>query len=138
MNVLVDTSIWSLALRRRSRVAPKEQKLIDELKNLIQEVRARIIGPIRQEILSGISDRHQFEELKERLSVFEDSPISTGDHEHAAEVFNDCRAGGVQGSHIDILICAVAQRHHMSVFTTDMDFQLYASYLELELHGRLE
>ena len=60
MKVLVDTTIWSLALRRQ-RPMPKEQILIDELSELIKELRAVLIGPVRQEVLSGIPDPAKFE-----------------------------------------------------------------------------
>jgi predicted nucleic acid-binding protein len=61
MKVLVDTSIWSLALRRSASISEKEQALINELIELINEVRVALIGPIRQELLSGISNQTQFE-----------------------------------------------------------------------------
>ncbi len=133
MKVLVDTTIWSLALRRQ-RPMPKEQILIDELSELIEELRAVLIGPVRQEILSGIPDPAKFELVRQHLDAFDDLPIVEADYEEAARVFNACRKEGVQGSHIDFLICAVAIRHSVAVFTTDKDFKNYAKHLDLELH----
>ena len=133
MRVLVDTTVWSLALRRQ-RPKKKEQILIDELSELIRELRAVLIGPVRQEVLSGIPDPAKFEVVKQHLEAFDDLPIIEADYEEAARVFNLCRKKGVQGSHIDFLICAVAIRHSAAVFTTDKDFTNYAKHLDLELH----
>lgn len=133
MIVLVDTTIWSLALRRQ-RPKPNEQILIDELAELITELRAFLIGPVRQEVLSGIPSPKQFEMIRQHLSAFEDLPIVEADYEQAARLFNACRKNGVQGSHIDFLICAVALRHSAPVFTTDKDFKNYALHLDVELH----
>ena len=59
MKVLVDTSVWSLAFRKKS-LSDEELKIIKELKELIYELRVILIGPIRQELLSGISDEVKF------------------------------------------------------------------------------
>lgn len=133
MNVLVDTSVWSLALRRR-RDDPSRLPVVRELSALIDERRAELIGPIRQELLSGIADARQFAELRETLAAFVDLPLATIDYEEAAEFFNVCRARGVQGSHVDFLICAAAARHRVAVFTTDGDFDRYARLLPVKLH----
>ena len=135
MNVLVDTSIWSIAFRRKKAVSSTEKELIDELKNLIQEIRASIIGPIRQETLSGISDQNQFTVLRNRLSAFEDLPLQVDDYETAANFYNLCRRSGIQGSHIDFLICAVAYRKQIPIFTTDEDFIFhYSEHLDIVLY----
>ena len=133
MRVLVDTTLWSLALRRARR-NPEEQALVDELAELVKELRAVVIGPIRQEVLSGISSLRQFETVRRHLAGFDDLPIDIRDYEDAARLFNVCRAKGVQGSHIDFLICAVAMRHSASVFTTDRDFTGYVQHMNLRLH----
>ncbi len=131
--VLVDTTIWSLALRRK-RPGPKEQVLIDELSELVKELRAVLIGPVRQEILSSIPDPAEFEVVRQHLAAFDDLQIVQADFEEAARVYNTCRKKGIQGSHVDFLICAVAIRHSAAVFTTDKDFTNYSKLLDLELH----
>ena len=133
MKVLVDTTIWSLALRRK-RPDSKEQILVDELSELVKELRAVLIGPIRQEILSGIPDPAKFEVVRQHLAAFDDLPIVKADYEDAARVSNACRKKGIQGSHVDFLICAVSIRHSAPVLTTDNDFANYAKHLDLELH----
>ncbi len=129
MSVLVDTSIWSLALRRKT--APSFQE--ETLTNLISDGLVKIIGPIRQELLSGIPDRAQFEALRSHLSYFPDTPISTPDYELAADYFNTCRKNGVQGSHIDFLICAVAVANGFQIYTTDKDFLNFRNILPIRL-----
>jgi len=136
MRVLIDTSIWSFALRRKLKDlgSIKDTQAVRELKELINENRAIIIGPIRQEILSGISNSVQYKKLKDKLKAFEDFSLLTGDYELAAEYFNLCRKKGIQDSHIDFLICAVASRNDMSIYTTDKDFDNYSKALKIRLH----
>ena len=95
-----------------------------------------MIGPIRQEILSGISAQQKFEEMKNSLSVFPDISIITGDYEMAANFFNTCRSKGIQGSHINFLICAVAVSHDLTIFTLDNDFLNYKQHLSIKLMTR--
>ncbi len=131
MKVLVDTPIWSYALRTRDN---EYQYEIDKLESLIKDQRALIIGPIRQEILSGYSDLRKFRKLKAKLSYFENIPIQDIDYELAAELCNQCREKGVQGSHIDFLICAVAKRIDVPIFTTDKDFVRYQRIISIKLY----
>ena len=92
-----------------------------------------LIGPVRQELLSGIPDKAVFNNLKSKLQSFDDLPITTRDHETAAEFYNICRRNGVQGSHIDFLICSVACNNALLIFTTDQDFQHYAKHLPIRI-----
>ncbi len=113
MTVLVDRSVWSIALRKRSRSLRAEEELVrDELAELIQEGRAHMIGPVRQEVLSGIRSRSQYERLRQDLRAFEDPRLGVEDYEEAALASNHCRAAGVSGSAVDLLICAVALRRN--------------------------
>jgi predicted nucleic acid-binding protein len=125
MKVLVDTSVWSLALRRRAPGHPA----VDELKRLVASGRAAIAGPIRQEVLSGIRERPAFERLRDHLRAFSDETALPADYERAAEHFNTCRARGLQGSNTDFLLCALAERHRLPILTTDEDFGRYARVL---------
>jgi predicted nucleic acid-binding protein len=132
VNVVVDTSVWSLALRRRRASAAAEAR---ELAELIREGRAAVLGPIRQELLSGVADHRQYETLRAYLRAFPDLDLETEDHEEAASFFNQCRAKGIQGSNTDFLICAVAARRGLAILTTDTDFAHYARVLPIRLHA---
>ena len=135
MSVLVDTPVWSLALRRRAHhLGPSERRHVDEWRALVADGRARLTGFIRQEVLSGIRDGRHFERLRERLDAFDDVAADTADHERAAAFFNLCRGKGISPGAIDVLICAVAARHDLAIFTTDADFTRYAAVLPLRLH----
>lgn len=133
MKVLVDTSIWSVALRKK-KLTDHEELLVKELKELIYELRVEMIGPIRQELLSGIAEQKQFEKLKEHLKAFDNLNIRKEDYELAAEFFNLCRKNGVQGSHVDFLICAVAKSNNLSIFTTDNDFFEYKKHIDIKIY----
>lgn len=135
MNALVDTSVWSLAFRRRAhQLNPSESSVVAELSELIREGRARMIGLIRQELLSGIPSTMQYERLRIALGAFADEPIATGDHEAAAKAANACRARGISVSLVDILIATVASDRSWLVFTTDPDFQAISKVTRLKLH----
>jgi predicted nucleic acid-binding protein len=131
VNVLVDTSVWSLALRRAKRV---DDTAPHELAELISEGRVLLLGPVRQELLSGIKAKAQFELLRNHLQSFPDLELESADYEEAAAAFNRCRERGIQGSNTDFLICATAMRRKLSIYTTDGDFRQYAEVLKLELH----
>jgi predicted nucleic acid-binding protein len=132
MKILVDTPIWSLAFRRKNN-DPVNDKIIDTLIGLIKDMRIAIIGSIRQEVLSGISDKNKFEELKEKMSIFTDYTIQTIDYELAAEYSNICRKHGIQGSHTDFLICATSIKNGWKIFTEDKDFFEYKRHLPIKL-----
>ena len=129
MKALVDTCVWSLALRRRR----PDTDVAQRLKNLIGEGRVVMIGPIRQEILSGIGDKKQFAALRDRLSAFEDIPLTTDHFVLAAEFYNTCLKRGIQGSGTDYLICAVACNEGAAIYTVDKDFDGYRRILPIQL-----
>jgi predicted nucleic acid-binding protein len=136
MNVLVDTCVWSLALRRKAHdLSTRERQVSTEWSELVSQGRAKIIGLVRQEVLSGIKTHTQFELLRTSLRAFRDELVDTADHEAAAEAGNNCRSKGIAVSLPDMLICAVALRRGMSIFTTDPDFEKYAPVLSLKLHS---
>jgi hypothetical protein len=107
---------------------------VRDLRNLIADGRVQMIGPIRQEIFSGIRDDEQFKELEARLNAFPDLAITKEDYVRAARFYNECRRRGIQGSNTDFLICAIAARHRLAIFTDDNDFALYAKHLPIALH----
>jgi predicted nucleic acid-binding protein len=132
VRVLVDTIVWSQALRRGDTSGSYE---VEELRHLIDAHLVDIIGPIRQEILSEVLDKSQFERLEADLAAFPDQPLLTEDYVTAANYFNLCRARGIQGSNTDFLICAVAVRQDLAIFTTDRDFSQFAKCLPIVLYG---
>ena len=135
MNVLVDTPVWSFALRRKAKnLNTAEQSCVQELAELVREGRVHLLGLVRQELLSGIKTLAQFEKLRETLRAFPDEAIDTADYEAAAKASNDCRAQGITVSIVNILVCAVAMKRNLLIFTTDPDFKSYARVLPIRLH----
>ena len=132
MKVLVDTPIWSHVLRRKYR--PENAATAVEVASLMQDGRIAMIGLIRQQILSGVRERAQFEELRDSLRDFPDTEVTTVDYEEAASFYNECRRHGIQGSNTDFLICAVAVRNGFSIFTRDEDFVHFARLLPIALY----
>lgn len=121
MKVLIDACVWSLSLRRKSqtRLSDEEQRMVALLGEAIQDGRVAMIGPIRQEVLSGIKKASQFERLRSALEAFPDEPIRTSHYEDAARLFNLCRSRGVECGAIDILLCAVASSERWKILTND-------------------
>lgn len=131
MSVIVDTSVWSLALRRNT--PDNAAYVINHFRDLITDGRIILLGSIRQEILSGIRHTEQFTRLRDYLRAFPDLELTIADYELAAEFFNTCRSNGVQGSNTDFLICATAVNRGYSIFTTDKDFENFQVHVPIVL-----
>ena len=130
MKVIVDSSVWSLALRRKQQ---PNDLLTNILHDLIADGRVILIGAVRQEILSGIKHQQQYEKLRDNLRAFPNLSLDVKDYELAANYFNICRRNGIQGSNTDFLICAIANRRNYEIFTTDNDFINFSQYLPVVL-----
>lgn len=128
--VIVDSDVWSEAFRKRG----EESGSVQCLRSLINEGEIIMIGPIRQEVLSGIKESQRFERIKEALRAFPSQKIEEPVFETAASFFNLCRSKGIQGSHTDFLIAACAVEWGASILTKDRDFIGYCKYLPIELH----
>ncbi len=134
MNVLVDTPVWSIALRRTAiHLTPPQRHILGSLEELISESRAELLAPVRQELLSGIREPLQFERVRRALRAYQDVPLTTEDFEEAARMSNLCRAQGIAGSGVDYLICSAATRRDWPIFTLDQDFDGYAKHLPIKL-----
>jgi predicted nucleic acid-binding protein len=130
VNVIVDTSVWSYALRRRR---SQEHPSVGVLQQLVVDGQVRILGCIRQGILSGIRSPEQFRLLRDQLRAFPDEVLESKDYERAAEFFNTCRQKGIQGSNTDFLICAVAVNRDYSILTADQDLREFQRVLGFKL-----
>jgi hypothetical protein len=136
MIVLVDTSIWSLAFRRKQHdLSAEQEQHLDELKQIIAEGRARLLGSVRQELLSGIRVSQDFVRLQNHLRFFPDVIIDTDDYEEAASIGNRCRAHGIAVTAVDMLLCAVAVRRGWAICTSDRDFERYSKHTPIVLYS---
>ncbi len=134
MRILADSCVWSAVLRRGSLPLDPVRA---EMERLIGDGAVELVGPIRQEVLSGVRSESQFEALREALDLIPEIGIRSEDYVEAARLYNLCRSRGIQGSGADFVICAVAMREEVPVFTVDADFERYATVFPLPLH-RLE
>jgi predicted nucleic acid-binding protein len=133
--VIIDSSAWSIAFRRTKTLTdPGEMAIAKVAYELVDRDSACMMGLIRQEVLSGISTQKLFNELCDYLSIVEDSAVLPKDYIVAAQFYNLCRSKGIQGSHIDLLLCAVASRLDYPVLASDKDFLHYARVLPIRLH----
>ena len=134
MMVIVDTPVWSFALRRRGADLSQQQfRLTQGLDELVREGRVQLLGSIRQEVLSGIREDTQFQRVRKHLRFFEDVTVATEDYEEAARMSNRCKSSGIASTAADMLICAVSDRRRWQIFSTDQDFVGYGRVLDLRL-----
>lgn len=140
MKVLVDTSIWSLALRRKggpAKLNDEEKRLVALLVEAIRDGRVLMAGPVRQEVLSGISTPEQFAEVKTKLDPFSDQPIASEDYIEAARLYNLCRRRGVECGAVDMLLCALAYRNEWTILARDGGMERSIAAIETETGRRL-
>lgn len=134
MKVIVDTCVWSRFLRRNKSL---EDPVSAELTRLIRADVVQLMGPIRQELLSGAAPAERFQELKRYLRFYPNLALDEEDDESAADYYNRLRKQGFQATATDLLICAAAARRGLKIFTVDTDFNLYAKHLPIKLHWPL-
>jgi predicted nucleic acid-binding protein len=138
MRILIDTPVWSLALRRKTAdLAPSERRVMQLLHQIVDEGRAQLLGSVRQELLSGLREHAQFRRLRDYLRDFPDTVLVTEDYEEAARASNECRKAGIASTPVDMLICAVSLHHGWQIFSTDRDFSHYAAILPIQLFSLL-
>lgn len=128
MSVLVDTSVWSIALRRDR---PPPGREIEALRAAIERGDVCLLGVILQELLQGFPSLDRTHRLAERLSPFPLLSLHRGDYVYAAEIRNRCRAKGLAISTIDAQVAAAAINHRCALLTIDRDFAGIARHFPL-------
>jgi len=131
MKVVVDTSVWSLALRRNN--LDNAVRVVNQLRELIADGKVVLVGAVRQEVLSGIRNLEQFTRLRDYLRAFPDLQLFPEDYELAAQYYNTCRQHGIQGGNTDFLLCAIAHNRNYNILTTDKDFDSFLKYIPIIL-----
>ena len=128
--ILVDTSVWSLALRR-DRVPPGRE--VETLTAAIDRGDACLTGTILQEVLQGFPDASRTRRLVECLAPFPMLTLHRGDYVYAAEIRNKCRVKGVTLGTVDAQIAAAAINHRCALLTADKDFEAVVRIFPLRL-----
>lgn len=134
MSLLVDTSVWSLALRRD---APKDLPEVRALRHALAggDIVATT-GVILQELLQGVVPERVRLQITETFAALEYLAPSREDHIAAAGIRNTLRSAGVQVGTIDALIAQLAIAGNHTLLTTDKDFHVAASHVALHLWQR--
>ena len=131
MNVIVDTSVWSLVLRRGS---PPDDPQAVALRDMLQEGKPiQLLGIIVQEILQGVRNPSEFDKVRANLKAFSLLTLGRDDFVAAAELWNLCRSHGIQATTVDCEIAAACLRHDCALLTSDRDFEHIAKYCPLQL-----
>ena len=134
MTLMVDTSVWSLALRRDSTVETKEVIALREALDGVDSVVTT--GLVLQELLQGFSGPKAKETIIERFGALPLIQPDRQDHIAAAEVRNACRRNGVQIGTIDALLVQLCSRYEMTLLSSDQDFANAVQHVPFRLWGR--
>ncbi|MBE0425969.1 MAG: PIN domain-containing protein [Nitrospirae bacterium] len=129
---MVDTSIWSLALRRKPEKVNPEAVALKMIIERGEDI--YLIGIILQEVLQGIKNPKDFRILKDYFEVFPLIELIREDYIKASELKNHLMKKGKQISTIDALIASVSISNDCYLFTTDRDFEYIAQYSNLRLY----
>ena len=131
MRLFVDTSVWSLALRRNSPVAAPE---VERLRNALAEGEAiHTTGLVLQELLQGYQGPRAKAEIVERFAALSMIEPVRDDYIAAAELRNECRRHGIQAGTIDALLAQLCIRHELMMLSTDRDFSHIAQHGPLQI-----
>lgn len=133
MKFIADTCVWSLLLRRRRSTKSTALQLLKD--SLIND-QVVLLGIVHQELLTGITNKEQYDKLLDALSGLNDVLATRDDHIMAASLANHCRSRGIQGTSIDFLICAQAISLDVPILTTDKDFRYYSKEIPIDLVKR--
>ncbi len=133
MTLLVDTSVWSLALRRDSTVASKEVIALQEALRGADSVVTT--GLVLQELLQGFNGPKARDAILERFGALPLIQPDRQDHVAAAEVRNLCRRSGVQIGTIDALLIQLCGRYELTLLSADQDFVNASRHVPLKLWG---
>jgi len=131
LSLLVDTSVWSLALRRNS---PPDIAPVAELRRAIAAGETIVVtGLILQELLQGFSGPRAGDQIIARFAALPLLTPQRSDHVDAAQLRNACRRGGLQIGTIDALLAQLCIRHDLTMLSTDKDFTAIAERSPLKL-----
>ena len=131
MSLFVDTSVWSLALRRD---APSQAAEVHVLVRALEAGEMVLTtGLVLQELLQGFSGPRNREQIVDRFAALPLLVPDRRDHVDAAELRNKCRRGGVQIGTIDALLAQLCLRHDLTMLATDKDFRSMARHCPLKL-----
>ena len=131
MDLFIDTSVWSLALRRDAR---SDEPAVERLRDALEAGEGVFTtGLVLQELLQGFGGPKARDAIVERFGALPLIVPDRLDHLEAAELRNACRRNGVQVGTIDALFAQLCIRHDLAMLTTDRDFELMARHVELRL-----
>ena len=133
MDLFVDTSVWSLALRRDVTSA---EPAVERLRQALETGEGVFTtGLVLQELLQGFHGPKARDAIVERFSALPLLVPDRADHVEAAELRNVCRRQGIQVGTIDALLAQLCRRHDLVMLTTDRDLELMAAHLDLRLRS---
>ncbi len=134
--ILVDSSVWSIVLRRRSRDRnASEQAVYFAWREQVISGEAAIVGIIRQEVLSGIASKERFRQIQGQLDAVYELGLDHSVWDQAAQFYSLCAGRGVSPGAVDMTICAAAYLNGCDIFAIDPDFDRYAKVLPISLHA---
>jgi predicted nucleic acid-binding protein len=131
LSIFVDTSVWSLALRRDSLSSSTEVRTLVRAIETGETILTT--GLVLQELLQGFSGPKAREQILDRFSAIPLLAPDRDDHIEAADLRNRCRRAGIQVGTIDALLAELCIRHELTMLTTDNDFTHIANHCALKV-----
>jgi predicted nucleic acid-binding protein len=133
VDLFVDTSVWSLALRRD---VSADEPAVERLRQALETGEGVFTtGLVLQELLQGFGGPKARDAIVERFGALPLLVPDRVDHVEAADLRNACRRHGIQVGTIDALLAQLCRRHELIMLTTDRDFELMAPHVDLRLWG---
>jgi predicted nucleic acid-binding protein len=134
VDLFVDTSVWSLALRRD---VTSSEPAVERLRQALETGEGVFTtGLVLQELLQGFNGPKARDAIVERFGALPLLVPDRADHVEAADLRNACRRQGIQVGTIDALLAQLCRRHDLVMLTTDRDFELMAPHVDLRLWSR--
>lgn len=131
MSLLIDTSVWSLAMRRDS---PPEVPEVARLRQALEQgEEICCTGLILQELLQGLRGPKAKAAIVARFDAIPMIIPARQEYIDAAGLQITCRKRGIQVGTIDALIAQLCIGHELTLLSTDQDFDHMASIVGLSV-----
>lgn len=132
VNLIVDTSVWSLFLRRKN-VDEDNPHVLQLRQHIENQDCIHLVGIVLQELLDGLKSPKHFDLLLGYFDSFPLIDLIRDDFIEAARLKIKCRSKGIQAGSIDFLIAATAINRNYPLLTTDKDFRYIAKHCKIML-----
>lgn len=131
MRVLVDTSVWSLALRKGG---PEDHPAVRKFSALLDANEDLVLtGLILQEVLQAFRSHASFRRVALHLEPFPLLQLTRDGYTQAARLHRKCASKGIAVATADCQIATAALEHDCYLLTADKNFERIARISPIRL-----